>query len=387
MDLRPRGLPRIGIVGGGQLAKMTAQAAHPLGCSVRVLERQPEFPADLCDTDTVLGDWDDPAVLGVLATDVDVVTLENELVDAGALEAVAARGALVLPSPATIHVTPDKLLQKRRLAAAGLPVPAFRDAPTRAALDAAAADLGLPVVVKRRRGGYDGRGNATARDAAGLDRAWERLGADARGLYVEVFVPFVAEAAAIVVRGRDGGVVSYPVVETVNADHVCREVVAPGRFDPALAARAADVARAAVAAVDGVGAFGVEMFVGRDGEVLVNELAPRVHNTGHYTIEGCTCSQFENHLRAVLGWPLGSTAMRAPAAAMVNLLGAGPGTGEPHGLARALAVEGAHVHVYGKTRSERGRKMGHVTALGATPEAALATAREAAGRIRFGEAT
>ena len=174
------------------------------------------------------------------------------------------------------------------------------------------------------------------------------------------------------------------LVETVNRDHICHHVVAPAAIAPALAQQAGDVAQRAVEAIGGVGSFGMELFLGRDGRLLVNEIAPRVHNSGHYTIEACACSQFENHVRAVLGLPLGSSALRAPAAAMVNLLGFGDGSGTPIGLAEALKVAGANVHVYGKSRSARGRKMGHVTAVGATAGEALAIAQRAADRIRFG---
>jgi 5-(carboxyamino)imidazole ribonucleotide synthase len=386
MPARTKPQPTVGIVGGGQLAKMTAQAAHPFGCEVVVLERQAEFPANSLDTRTILGDWDDPDRLLELAAQCDVVTLENEFVDARALAAVEAAGYRVRPGAATLGLVQDKLLQKQAFAAAGLPLAPFADAPDRRAVETLGARLGYPLVLKRRRNGYDGKGNATVRGPEDVAAAWTRLDGDRQPLYAEAFVRFRAELATIVVRGKDGTIVAYPVVETHNEDHICREVVAPARVAPAVAATVADVARRAVLAVDGVGAFGLETFLAEDGLVVVNEIAPRVHNSGHYTIEACACSQFENHLRAVVGWPLGPTTMRAPAAAMVNLLGVGEGPGAPHGLLEALAVPGAHVHVYGKTSSARGRKMGHVTALGATADEALAVARRAAGLLRFGDA-
>ena len=176
------------------------------------------------------------------------------------------------------------------------------------------------------------------------------------------------------------------IAATVNREHICHIVTVPAAVPADVGQTMADLAVRAVEATAGVGSFGVEAFLTADGRVLINEIAPRVHNTGHYTIEACACSQFENHVRAVLGWPLGSTAMVAPAAAMVNLLGYSDGPGVPHDLTDALRVPGAHVHVYGKTRSARGRKMGHVTALGATVDAALAVAQEAADCVRFGEA-
>jgi len=227
----------------------------------------------------------------------------------------------------------------------------------------------------------------TLRSAADVPAGWEKLGGGRVGLYVEAFWAFQSELAAIVTRGRNGESVIYPVVETIQRDHICHEVLAPAPVPPSIAARAADVAGRAVAAVGAVGSFGVEMFLSADGRIAVNELAPRVHNSGHYTIEGCVCSQFENHVRAVLGWPLGRADLVAPAVVMVNLLGTRSGPGRAEGLAAALAVADAHVHLYGKATSAAGRKLGHVTARGRD----LAEARErglrAAAALGFGDST
>ena len=375
---------RLGIVGAGQLAKMTANAAYGLGCRVHVVERNDFSPAFGLAASALVGDWNDPQVLQRLAADVDVLTLENEFVDAESLAAVEAAGHTVLPSAQCIARVQDKLVQKSTLAEAGLPVPRFAAAESKGDILAAAAEWGWPLLLKARRDGYDGKGNATLKQEADIDAAWDQLGG--AGLFVEEFFDFAAELAIIITRGRDGGAVDYPLVESVQKNHVCHLVRAPAPVEEDVRARAVEVARAALAAVGGVGSFGVEMFLGRDGRIAINELAPRVHNTGHYSIEACATSQFENHVRAVLGWPLGSTAMRQPAAAMVNLLGVGPGSGIPDGFEEALAVEGAHVHVYGKTVSGNGRKMGHVTALGPDVAAAEALAQRAADLITFGEA-
>jgi 5-(carboxyamino)imidazole ribonucleotide synthase len=376
--------PRIGIIGGGQLAKMTAQAAFQLGCDVVVLERQENFPAHSLDTDFVLGDWDDPACLLPLAAKVDVLTLENEFVDAGALAVLEAEGHKLIPGSQCIRVVQDKLWQKQALHNAGLPVPRFVDTPNPQAVLAAAEKLGWPILLKKRRNGYDGKGNATVKSEKDIEAAWRMLGGQVNLLYVEEFCSFDRELAVMITRGQDGTEVAYPVVDTVQRDHVCHLVMAPAKVSSDVAACAAEIAKRAVAAIGGVGTMGVELFLASTGEILINEMAPRVHNSGHYTIEACVCSQFENHVRAVLGWPLGSTAMRAPAAAMINLLGVADGNGEPLNLSEALRVEGAHVHIYGKTRSSRGRKMGHLTALGNTIEKAVESAQLAAGRIRFG---
>ncbi|MCE9554609.1 MAG: 5-(carboxyamino)imidazole ribonucleotide synthase [Planctomycetes bacterium] len=374
-------VPRLGVLGGGQLAKMTALAAAQMGCEVFVLERQPEFPADSLDTHSIIADWDDPQQLLQLGSMVDVVTLENEFVSIEALEALSSAGHIVRPTAATMKLVRDKYLQKLTLADFGLPVPRFSAVPDRAA----ARRFGFPAVLKKRCHSYDGKGNATVRTAGELDAAWARLDGDHNPLYVEELCALRMELAVIVTRAVDGDMVCYPVVETVNRDHICHVVKVPSGVPEPVATLVADMARRATAALCAVGGFGIEFFLCEDGRVLVNEIAPRVHNTGHYTIEACVCSQFENHLRAVMGWPLGLPEMRAPAAAMVNLLGSGDGPGTPFGLFQALSVPGAHVHVYGKARSARGRKMGHVTALGPTADAALATASKAANYIRFGE--
>jgi len=376
----------LGIVGGGQLAKMTAQAATRLGLEVAVLERAREFPAHALDTRSSFGDWNDAATLIEFARGVDVVTLENEFVDARALHALEAAGHALYPTAAMIELVQDKLRQKEILRAAGLPTADFRRVESPEDVEACARDgFSWPLVLKKRRNAYDGKGNATVRAPADVERAWKELGGGPGAFYVERFVPFERELAVMVTRGRDGASVSYPTVETINREHVCRVVLAPAPVDAQAADEAQHLARAAAQAVGAVGSFGVELFHLRDGSLAINELAPRVHNTGHYTIEACDSSQFDNHVRAVMGWPLGSPRLHVPAACMVNLLGLGAGSGEPLGLANALAVPGAHIHVYGKLSSSRGRKMGHVTALGESLESARATAERAADLIRFGE--
>jgi 5-(carboxyamino)imidazole ribonucleotide synthase len=381
---KPKAACTLGIVGGGQLARMLAQSALQFGCDIVVLERNDHSPAAQLAGETVIGDWDNPDSLLKLGSMVDVITLENEFVDAGSLQALEQFGHLLRPAASTIRLVQDKLIQKRALADAGLPVSRFLPAPDKPSVLLAAKQFGWPLILKKRRNGYDGKGNATLHSAADLDHAWERLGGNHHALLVEQFCPFTAELAMMIVRGLDGSLVDYPLVETIQRDHICHAVKAPAPVPAALATRAVEIARRAVETVGGIGAMGVELFLGRDGEILINELAPRVHNSGHYTIEACVCSQFENHVRAVLGWPLGSSHMRAPAAVMINLLGAGKGPGAPRGLPQALAVPGAHLHVYGKSVSASGRKMGHVTALGETLEGALATAQQAAAHIRFG---
>ena len=382
----PKNFPvRLGIIGGGQLARMTAIAALPLGCEVIVLEKNPFSPAARLSPDSIVGDWSDAETLREFAARCNVITLENEFVDAAALEVLERAGHKVFPSAACIAVTQDKLTQKTALQKAGLAVPKFCAVNSPVEILAAAENFGWPLLLKTRRNGYDGKGNFTLRSEADIALGWQTLGGGKNELMVESFFPFAKELAVIVTRGRDGELAVYPVVETIQRNHVCHIVKAPAEISGEIAARATDMAERAVEAVGGVGSFGVEMFLSANGEIAINELAPRVHNSGHYTIEACDCSQFENHVRAVLGWPLGNPLMLAPVAVMVNLLGAKKTSGQPRGLENALRLTGARVHIYGKLMSGAGRKMGHITVLESDFETALAIAERAAGEVYFGE--
>lgn len=375
--------PRLGIIGGGQLAKMTALAAFELGCEISILERSGISPALKLASRQTLGDWDDPAVLTAFAQNVDVLTLENEFVNAEALAAVEAAGGLVFPSAQSMRLVQDKYVQKGTFRAAGLPVPAFEAVDTPEEVKALGARLGWPLLLKARRNAYDGKGNFTLRSEGDLAKGWASLKGGAGVLFVEQFCPFVAELAVIITRSRSGKIARYPLVISIQENHVCREVQAPAAVAPAIARRALEIAEAAVESINGVGSFGIELFLCADGSIFVNEIAPRVHNTGHYTIEACECSQFENHVRAVLDWPLGSTAMVRPAAVMLNLLGDQRAQGWPRGVAQALAAPGAHLHLYGKATAGPGRKMGHITALGNSVAEAQTLAKNAAGQILF----
>jgi len=372
---------RVGILGGGQLARMTVAAAIGLGIDVAIFEREADSPAGrLTDAETV-GPWEDAALRARFAAGCDVITLESEFVDPALLAAITAAGTPVRPGAAVLELVGDKLRQKETFAAAGLPLPTFRAVASQDEVLQAAKEWGWPIVLKARRLSYDGYGNATVRGPEALAAAWERLGAPGRALYAEAWVPVRRELAVMVARSVGGALVTYPVVETVQAAeaHICRIVRAPAAVAEAVATQATAIAQRAVEAVAGVGVVGVELFEREDGTILLNEIAPRPHNSGHYTIEGCVTAQFENHLRAILDLPLGATDLVAPAAVMVNILGErdAPVESTPRGLPEALAVPGAHVHLYGKRRSRPGRKMGHVTALGpdvATTEAIAARA-------------
>lgn len=377
-------MPKIGILGGGQLAQMLTQAAISLGLETAIYDRLPDTPASRLTHHHIVGEWSDQAALAKFAEGCEVLTLENEFVDAAPLFALEAAGIPIYPKPSTLAIIQDKLKQKEVYAAAGLAVPAYAAVETPDDVLKAAETYGYPLVLKARYGGYDGYGNATIHEPDEVSLAWAKLAQrETRGLMVEAFVPFVRELAVMVLRGRDGETRAYPVVETVQQNHICHIVRCPAAVSEAVQQQAAALATKAVELLHGVGVFGVELFHLADDTVLLNEIAPRPHNSGHYTMEACFSSQFENHLRAVLGLPLGSTTLRAPAAVMVNLLGKRAGDVHFAGVRAALEIEGAAVHLYGKREVRPGRKMGHVTALADTVEAAEHIALEAAERIHL----
>jgi len=363
---------RVGMVGAGQLARMTQRAAIDLGVHLTVLALDDSEPAVRAGAAHVLGRPDDAQALAALAALVDVVTLDHELVDAAALGALAARGIPVRPSSTALRVAQDKLIARETFAALGLPGPEHVLADDEQGVAELAARHGWPLVAKARTGGYDGRGVELVADQDALDRVLARGGA----WIVEQRADIAMEVAVLLARRPTGEHVIWPVVETLQRDGICHELVMPARIDATMARRASDLAILVAEGIDAVGVLAVEMFITHAGDVLINEIALRPHNSGHATIEGAATSQFTNHLRAVLDWPLGSTTMLAPVAVTVNVLGLDDGDVAAR-LPAALALDGARVHLYGKA-SRQGRKIGHVTVLGDDADAALDTARTAA---------
>lgn len=377
MDSDPRPYD-IGIVGAGQLARMTCLAGAPLGLRIAVLGHADE-PAAAVAAGVIEGQWQNPADVAALGRACRVVTLENEFVDAASLAAVEVTGTPVRPTARAVGRIQDKALQKQLLRDAGLPVPQFEV--IRGAREAAALgrDLGWPMMLKARTLGYDGYGNALCRDADEAEAALTRLDRG-EGVLAEEEVRFARELAAMIARNGEGDEAVYPVVETRQRNHVCHEVIAPADGDRAVLGRAADTALSAARTAEALGVMGVELFELHDGRVLVNELAPRPHNSGHYTIEACETSQFENHVRGVLGLPLGDVSLRTPAAVMVNILGSRTGPALPT-LAAPLAGRGVHLHLYDKSEVRMGRKMGHVTVLSSSRDDAREAARAAAAMV------
>lgn len=366
---------RVGMVGAGQLARMTQRAAIDLGVHLTVLANHAEEPAVNAGAMHHLGAANDPAALRALAAAVDVVTLDHELVDTATLIAIEAQGVPVRPSARALRVAQDKLVARETFAALGLPGPAHAIASDDDGVEELATRYGWPLVAKTRTGGYDGRGVEVVADREALDAVVARGGE----WIVEQHVPIALELAVLVARRPGGESVVYPVVETLQRDGICHELVMPARVDAEVIERAVAVAREIADGIDAVGILAVELFLTLDGDVLVNEIAVRPHNSGHATIEGCATSQFTNHLRAVLDWPLGPTTMLVGCAVTVNVLGVDESDVAAR-IPHALAVEGARVHLYGK-ESRPGRKIGHVTVLGQDVDAALTAARRAAALL------
>lgn len=360
---------------------MTAAPATALDIELRVLAASPADAASAAVPSTVVGDWDDDDVVASVAAGADVITFDHELVDPEIVARWEAAGHVVRPTSATLAVAADKAAQRRSMLAAGLPVPDHGLATTVAEVEQFGRRFGWPLVVKAARGGYDGRGVWWLQNA---DAAGPVLAGLAEGvpLVVEPVLDLTAELAVQVARAADGRTVVYPVVRTHQVDGICHEVVAPSGLPAAVEIEARALALRVAEAVGAVGMIAVEFFLVGD-RLLINELAPRTHNSGHYSIEACTTSQFENHLRAVLGLPLGDPSLRVPAAAMVNVLGGEVAPDPARAREAALAQPGAKVHLYGKGHRP-GRKLGHVTVCAADTATALAEARAAARALVTG---
>lgn len=352
------GLPlgaTIGIVGGGQLGRMTAMAAARLGYRCHILTPETDSPAAQVCAGVTLGDYEDPAALRAFAAASDVITFEFENVSAEGLDLLASFKP-VRPAPSVLRVSQYRIAEKSFLNAAGVPTAPWRAVATRADLTAAVAALGLPAVLKTARLGYDGKGQALLRSPDDLDAAFERL--SPKPLILESFVDFAAEVSVIVARGADGTLAAFDTVENRHRDHILDLTLAPAPLPESVHAAAQDAARKVALALDLVGLLAVEMFVTRDGTVLANEIAPRPHNSGHWTIDACPASQFEMLVRAVAGLRL-PPARRHSDAVMKNLVG----PDDMAHLPTVLATPGLIPHLYGKAEARPGRKMGHVNRL------------------------
>lgn len=374
--------PSIGIVGAGQLARMTLPEAVPLGIDLRLLAERGDDSAALVAKHVALGAPDSITDLRRFAQTCDVLTFDHELVNAAALRDLMAEGHVVRPSADVVALVQDKRLQREAMRRLELPIPAYELVTGIESFSEFGSAHGWPVVAKATRGGYDGRGVWILDDVAAAEDLVSRTGAQT-SLLVEAWIPIEREIAALIARRPSGQTALYPLVETLQVDGICRELIVPARVPDHLVQEAHQIATTVAEAIGLEGLLAVELFVS-EGRLVVNELAARPHNSGHFSIEGCRTSQFAQHLRAILDWPLGDTRLTAPAVATVNVLGDVAGIDPRSRIAQALTVPDCYPHVYGKA-PRPGRKLGHVTALGDDQEETLARARRSAALLIGGD--
>ena len=349
----------IGILGGGQLGRMLALAAARLGFDVAVLDPEPDAPAARVAARAIVAAYDDPDGLKALAEAADVITFEFENVPAVALDQLAQLGAAVAPDARTLGIAQDRLEEKTFLNGAGVPTVGFAAINSADDLRAALTGLGHPLLLKTRRGGYDGKGQTWVDGPSGASAAWAELGA--LPCVAETPADFRREVAVVAARGRSGEIALYPLTESHHEGGILRRARAPAAAPPRVLAEAERIVATILSALDYVGVIGVEMFERDDGKLLVNEFAPRVHNTGHWTLDGCEVDQFEQHIRAIAGWPLGPTDALAQVE-MTNLLG-----DDVEAWKRLAQEPETRVWLYGKGEARPGRKMGHVNRLTPLP--------------------
>ncbi|MCL2009526.1 MAG: 5-(carboxyamino)imidazole ribonucleotide synthase [Synergistaceae bacterium] len=375
---------RIGIIGGGQLGKMMILEAKRLGFYVATLDPTADCPSHSVSDLHIAAGFDEPEGYFELAKHVDVITYEFEHINAEALGILEKEGHTVYPSVTSLKNIQNKYSQKKILSGHSIPVPGFAEV---YGVDDILAfgdkgRFGYPLMLKTTTGGYDGKGNALIGNEGEVEEAYNQLGGGAKELMVEKFVDFDKEISIIACRGIDGTRVIYPVAENMHANSILDTTIVPARIGEGAIKKATAIADKVMEVFEGVGTFCIELFVGKDGEIYVNEVAPRPHNSGHYTIEGCFASQFENHIRGIVGLPFGSTRLISPAV-MVNLLGESDGAAKLEGLEEAYLEPDARVHFYGKSESKTGRKMGHFTVVDKDIETAVEKAREIKRLVRI----
>jgi len=369
----------LGVLGSGQLGRMFALEARRMGYRVHTYSPAEDTPTGHVSDQEWVGEYDDLDQLRAFAKCVEVVTFEFENVPSATTDAVA-EFAPVRPAGRVLHVTQHRLREKQFLSGNGFPLAAFRHVRSLAELEAAIAELGCPCVLKTAGWGYDGKGQSKIQAPGDAAAAWKSIGETEAVL--EAWVSFAHEASVVAARGADGQFEAFGLFENIHKNHILDITISPARLDPAIERAAVELARGILEQLDVVGVLCVELFVTHDGELLVNELAPRPHNSGHVTIDNRVTSQFEQQVRAVCGLPLGATEMLCPGV-MVNLLGDVWEGGEPN-WAAALAMPGVKLHLYGKTDARPGRKMGHITALAPSVDTALERALAAREALRAG---
>jgi len=376
---------KLGYLGAGQLARMSALQAFRYGIQIGLYtDRSGNEPVEFMTPYSTTGSFDDTEELTAFASEYDILTLENEFLSSLVLREVQEQsGTPIYPSPSTFAKIENKLIEKQTFEKAGIPVTPYALVGTVEEIQKFGNKHGWPFVLKSSKGGYDGYGNETVNNPEEAEAAYRALGGfKGHKIIAEAFIDFSKELAVQVARNETGSVV-YPCCETIQENHINTAVISPAPIDPEIRKEAQKMALSATEALDARGLFAYEFFLTEDGNLLLNESAPRPHNSGHYTIEGCITSQFENHVRAVMGLPLGSTEMRKPVVVMMNLLGKYKRKAKVNHFRKSMAQVDGHLHVYGKLQSKIGRKMGHYTLLGDDLEAVYAQAKEYAEQIQL----
>jgi len=375
----------VGIIGGGQLGKMIALEGKRMALKICILDPSRCCPASSVSDELIVADFKDERAIRNLASKSDVVTYEIELANTEPLAELASRRHnFVNPSPETLKIIQNKFRQKSFLKENNLKVPAFALINSEERLSDLCEEYGFPVLLKSCQDSYDGRGNYLIRSEADISKAFTHFIEEKRQLMLEEFVKFKREISIMVARNASGQITSFPVVENIHKDHILNLTIVPARVSETVAYKARKMAERTLAALKGAGVFGIEMFVTYDDQVMINEISPRPHNSGHYSIEACSVSQFEQHLRAILNLPLSNPRLLCPAAVMVNVLGPENCVG-PYaisGLRRLFAIPGLKLHIYGKKISKPRRKLGHITLVGDSLEETLLRANIAKKTIK-----
>lgn len=356
---------KIGIIGGGQLGKMMILDAKRLGFYVITLDPVKSCPSHSISDKHIVASFDDAKAIQDLANQVDVITYEFEHINVDILSKLEEEGHLIYPTPSSLRIIQDKSKQKNMLEKADLPIPRFIKVITEGDIKKSIEMYNYPVMLKACTGGYDGKGNSVIKEELDIKKAYVELGAGVINLMVEPFIEFEKEISVLACRSINGDIVVYPVGENIHVNSILDETIVPANISKSCRESATELAKEVMQLFSGVGMFCVELFVTKDEELYINEVAPRPHNSGHYTIEGCITSQFENHIRAITGLPLGDTTLRSPSV-MKNLLGEPEAKGKTLvlGLNEAYNNGRIKVHIYGKEEVKPYRKMGHITGVG-----------------------
>ena len=362
---------KIGIIGGGQLGQMMILEAKKMGFYITVLDPTLNCPAHTIVDEHIVADFEDEKAIRLLAEKSDVVTYEFEHINAQVLKQLEAEGKKVYPTATSLEIIQNKFSQKSLLKKDGIPVPDFMAVSSPAEILAAGKEYGFPLMLKACTGGYDGKGNYVVKNENDCENGYKELGGGTLPLMAEKFYPFIMEISVLACRAINGDIKVYPVAENIHKDSILDKTRVPASISAKTTENAMNLAKRVMEVFEGVGMFCVEMFVDKDGNVAINEVAPRPHNSGHYTIEACVTSQFEQHIRAVSGLPLGDPSLVRPVV-MRNILGEEGSSGKAvvEGADEALAIPGVTLHIYGKETSKPKRKMGHLTATAATLEEA-----------------